>query len=161
MDRTALRHGALFAACILLPLAAGAIGSFSTVSSVSTWYAALRKPAFTPPDWLFGPVWTALYIMMGISLYLVVKNGIAAAPVRQGVMLFAAQLAANTLWSVVFFGMRSPFWALITIAALAALVAATIAAFLRVSRSAAMLLVPYLCWVFYASVLNAMIWMMN
>jgi tryptophan-rich sensory protein len=131
------------------------------MSSIPTWYATLNKPAFTPPNWVFGPVWTTLYIMMGISLYLVVRGGLDAAPVRQGVFLFAAQLVLNTLWSIAFFGMRSPFLGLVTILALIALVTATIFAFYRVSRPAAWLLVPYLCWGCFATALNAMVWVLN
>jgi tryptophan-rich sensory protein len=131
------------------------------MSSIPTWYATLNKPAFTPPNWVFGPVWTTLYVMMGISLYLVVRGGLDAAPVQQGVFLFAAQLVLNTLWSVAFFGMRSPFLGLVTILALIALVTATIFAFYRVSRSAAWLLVPYLCWGCFATALNAMVWVLN
>jgi tryptophan-rich sensory protein len=131
------------------------------MSSIPTWYATLNKPAFTPPNWVFGPVWTTLYVMMGISLYLVVRGGLDAAPVRQGVFLFAAQLVLNTLWSVAFFGMRSPFLELVTILALIALVTATIFAFYRVSRPAAWLLVPYLCWGCFTTALNAMVWVLN
>ncbi|MCX6686216.1 MAG: tryptophan-rich sensory protein [Methanoregula sp.] len=161
MNKPPVRSVGLLLLCIALPLLAGAIGSLYTMSSIPTWYATLNKPAFTPPNWVFGPVWTTLYIMMGISLYLVVRGGLDAAPVRQGVFLFAAQLVLNTLWSIAFFGMRSPFLGLVTILALIALVTATIFAFYRVSRPAAWLLVPYLCWGCFATALNAMVWVLN
>jgi benzodiazapine receptor len=161
MNKPPVRSVGLLLLCIALPLLAGAIGSLYTMSSIPTWYATLNKPAFTPLNWVFGPVWTTLYVMMGISLYLVVRGGLDAAPVRQGVFLFAAQLVLNTLWSVAFFGMRSPFLGLVTILALIALVTATIFAFYRVSRPAAWLLVPYLCWGCFATALNAMVWVLN
>jgi len=161
MDRTLLRSGALFILCLALPLLAGAIGSLYTMSSILTWYATLSKPAFTPPNWVFGPVWTTLYIMMGIALFLVIRGGWDTSPVRQGIVLFAAQLVVNTLWSIIFFGLRSPLAALITIAVLIVLVAATILKFYAVSRPAGWLLVPYLCWGCFASVLNAMIIVLN
>ena len=145
MDRTTLRSATLLLLCIALPLVAGAIGSLYTMSSIPVWYATLNKPSFTPPDWVFGSVWTMLYIMMGISLYLVVRGGLEPVPVRQGVLLFAAQLVVNTLWSITFFGLRLPLAALITIAVLIVLVAATILKFYAVSRPAGWLLVPYLC----------------
>jgi translocator protein len=161
MNRITLRSAALLLLCIALPLLAGAIGSVYTMSSIPDWYATLNKPAFTPPNWVFFPIWTTLYIMMGVSLFLVVKGGLGTVPVRHGVLLFAAQLVVNTLWSVVFFGMRSPFFGLVTIGSLIALVVATIVAFYRVSRSAAWLLVPYLCWGCFATALTAMVWVLN
>jgi len=161
MKKPSVRSVGLLLLCIALPLLAGAIGSLFTMSSIPTWYATLNKPAFTPPNWVFGPVWTTLYVMMGISLFLVVRGGLDVAPVRQGVFLFAVQLVLNTLWSVIFFGMRSPFLGLVTILALITLVTATIFAFYRVSRPAAWLLVPYLCWGCFATALNAMVWVLN
>jgi len=161
MDRTTLRSALLLLLCIALPLLAGSIGSLYTMSSIPAWYATLSKPSFTPPNWVFFPVWTTLYIMMGVSLFLVVKGGLGTVPVRHGVLLFGAQLVVNTLWSVVFFGMRSPFFGLVTIGILVALVVATIVAFYRVSRPAAWLLVPYLCWGCFATALNAMVWVLN
>jgi len=137
MNKHPIRSVGLLLLCTALPLLAGAIGSFYTMSSIPTWYATLNKPAFTPPNWIFAPVWTALYVMMGISLYLVVNSGLEVALVRQGVFLFAAQLVLNTLRAVAFFGMWSPFLELVAIIILIAFVTATIFAFYRVSHSAA------------------------
>ena len=113
------------------------------------------------PGWVFGPAWTILYILMGLSLYLIVKDGLRTAPVRQAVILFAAQLLLNFAWSWIFFGRHAILLGLIDVLLLFVLVAATIWVFLRISRPAAWLLVPYLCWVGFASLLNAMIWLLN
>jgi tryptophan-rich sensory protein len=161
MDKTPIRSAGLLILCIAIPLLAGVIGSFFTMSAVPTWYAQLEKPSFTPPNWVFGPVWTVLYILMGVSLYLVVQNGLERRAVQQGVIIFSAQLALNTLWSIAFFGMQSPLYGLITILALLALIVATIASFFRISKAAAALLVPYACWVCLATALNAMILVLN
>lgn len=151
----------LLVLCIAIPLLIGIAGSFYTAPEIPTWYASLNKPSFTPPGWVFGPVWTTLYILMGISLFLVVRTGLGAAPVRQGVLLYSAQLALNFLWSALFFGMHAVFLGLLDILLLFVLIAATIASFLRISRPAAWLLVPYLCWVGFASLVNAMTWILN
>jgi tryptophan-rich sensory protein len=108
MDRITLRSVALAAVCILIPLVSGAFIGFLTMSGVTDWYTTLNKPWFTPPDYVFGPVWTVLYILMGISLYLVVIQGWENETVKTGIILFAAQLGANLLWSVIFFGLHSP-----------------------------------------------------
>jgi tryptophan-rich sensory protein len=161
MNIQSLRSPVLFITCIAIPLLAGVVGSFSTMSSIPTWYAGLIKPAFTPPNWLFGPVWTTLYILMGIALYLVVREGTEKKPVQLGIIVFAAQLIVNILWSLVFFGLQSPLLGLITILVLIALVLATIYFFYQVSRTAAILLVPYIVWVCIATYLNAMILVLN
>jgi len=156
-----LRSPVLLILCIAIPLLAGVLGSFSTISSIPTWYAGLIKPVLTPPNWLFGPVWTTLYILMGIALYLVVREGTAKKPVQLGIIVFAAQLIVNVLWSMVFFGLQSPLLGLITILVLIALVLATIYFFYQVSRTAAALLIPYIAWVCIATYLNVMILVLN
>lgn len=161
MNMPPLRTVGLLVLCIAVPLLIGIAGSFYTAPEIPTWYASLNKPSFTPPSWVFGPVWTILYILMGISLFLVVRNGLAAVPVQQGVLLYSAQLALNFLWSVLFFGMHAVFLGLLDILLLFVLIAATIALFLRISRPAAWLLVPYLCWIGFASLVNAMTWILN
>lgn len=161
MNIQSLRSPVLFITCIAIPLLAGVIGSFSTMSSIPSWYAGLIKPPLTPPNWLFGPVWTTLYILMGIALYLVVREGTEKKPVQLGIIIFAAQLIVNVLWSLVFFGLRSPLSGLITILVLIALVLATIYFFYQVSRTAAALLVPYIAWICIATYLNAMILVLN
>lgn len=143
---------------IAIPLLAGAIGSVFTAKSVSTWYATLAKPAINPPNWLFGPVWTALYIMMGIALYIVWE---AKREKRKAFTLFGTQLALNAFWSILFFGMRQPFYAFIEIIALWAAILMTIISFYKVKRTAAYLLLPYILWVSYAAVLNYFLFALN
>ena len=142
--------------CILICLSAGFIGSLFTSLAVPTWYAALNKPAYNPPDWIFGPVWTALYIMMGVAFYLFWKK-----KARKAITIFIIQLALNTLWSILFFGLKSPFLALMDIILLWAFILATILTGRKFSKAASYLLVPYLLWVSYAFVLNASIWSIN
>ncbi len=140
--------------------AAAAIGSAATYPNVDTWYAALAKPSFTPPDWVFGPVWTVLFLMMALAGWLVWRgHGLERARLALG--LFAVQLALNALWSILFFGLRSPGLAMIEIAALWGAILATILAFRARSVPAAWLLVPYFAWVSFAAVLNFNIWRLN
>lgn len=144
-------------ACIL----AGGFGSLFTYQAVPTWYRGLAKPSFTPPDWLFGPVWTLLYIMMGISLYLVWKRGWSDPKVRFSILVFFFQLVLNSIWSLLFFGFRSPMAGLIGIIFLWIAIKLTIWNFYEVSRGAAWLLIPYSLWVTFAAVLNYFIWSLN
>ncbi len=138
---------------LLASYAAAALGSLATFPSIPTWYAGLHKPAFNPPNWIFGPVWSVLYTLMGIALYLVwVKK--SKRPKRVAYILFGTQLALNTLWSVVFFGLHSPAVGVIIILALLLAIVATMISFWRFSRAAALLLVPYVAWVSFASALN-------
>lgn len=158
-----LRHAALF---VLLCLGAGAIGGIATAPAIPGWYASLSKPDFTPPNWVFGPAWTALYIMMGISAYLVYEErcrakGAGLLAANNALALFGAQLALNILWSLLFFGMHSPLYGLACIMALWLAIAATIWKFYPISRNAALLLVPYILWVSFASALNYYVWMLN
>lgn len=146
---------------ILICLGAGAIGSFYTAPAIPLWYAGLAKPFFSPPNWIFAPVWTALYILMGISAYIIWTKRKAGPEAAKGLAVFAAQLGLNTMWSVVFFGFRDPFLALLTIVVLWAFILMSIIQFNKVSRNAALLLVPYIFWVSFASVLNAAVWLMN
>lgn len=140
-------------------LGAGILGSFFTVSSIPTWYATLNKPSFSPPNWIFGPVWTALYILMGISLYLVL---VSKSKVKQkGINSFFIQLGLNAIWSIIFFGMRNPTLALVDIAALWIAIVLTIRAFYKINKLSANLLYPYLVWVSFASILNLMIVLLN
>lgn len=140
-------------------LGAGIVGSIFTVSSIPTWYIALQKPAFSPPNWVFGPVWTILYIMMGVSLYLVWTS---KSKLKQNALnLFFVQLGLNTLWSIVFFGLHSPFLALLTIVALWVMIFLTMRAFLKINKVSGYLLVPYLAWVSFATVLNLAILLLN
>lgn len=148
--------------CILVSASAGVIGSVFTARSVTTWYADLAKPAFTPPGWLFGPVWTVLYIVMGVALYLVwQKSSGGGRDVIPAVVLFFTQLLLNAAWSVIFFGEREIFIALVEISVLWVLVLLTVISFWRVTPVAGVLLLPYLLWVGFAAVLNHSIWQLN
>lgn len=139
----------------------GIIGSVFTVSSIPTWYASLNKPWFAPPNWIFGPVWTTLYLMMGISFYLVWIQGWKKQKVRTAGFYFLAQLGLNFIWSPLFFGLQSPLIALVVIVALLVLIVLTMKQFYPLSKPAFYLLVPYLLWVSFATVLNAGIWVLN
>lgn len=140
---------------------AGFIGSFATQSSVNTWYNTLQKPSFTPPDWLFAPVWTLLYILMGIALFLVWKEGIEDKIVKIGIVIFSIQLFLNLLWSIIFFGMRSIPGGAIEIVFLWLSILATIIIFMGISKVAGYLLIPYFLWVSFASVLNFSLYALN
>ena len=148
---------------VLLCEAAGAAGSLYTYDSVRNWYPNLKKPSFTPPSWVFAPVWTVLYAMMGLSLYLASQHRTEEddSVWRASRVLFGTQLALNALWSYVFFGRRAPGWALVEILFLWVAITAAIVAFFKISRSAALLLLPYLLWTTFAAVLNHSIWRLN
>jgi len=143
--------------CLLIGFLAG----FATQSSVNTWYTTLNKPSFNPPNWIFAPVWTILYILMGIAAGLVWAKGFYHVWVKTALYYFGFQLLFNALWSIVFFGFQEPFWALLVILVLLILILLTIKWFKIVSRPAAYLLLPYLLWVSFAMVLNYKIWELN
>jgi translocator protein len=161
MSKIRLRSTILAAVCILAPLFSGTAVGFLTLTGVQGWYTTLNKPWFTPPDYVFGPVWTVLYILMGISLYLIVSGRSENKSVKAGIVLFVAQMGVNLLWSVLFFGMHSPVAGLACILVLIVLIVATIFSFSRSSKPAALLLVPYLAWVFIATALNAGVVLLN
>ena len=146
---------------ILICEAAGILGSLFTASAIPTWYATLNKPSFNPPNWIFAPVWTMLFVMMGVAAFLVWKQGVAQPGVKFALGMFLLQLLFNVLWSVMFFGLRSPLAGLIDIAALWGTLAITIWLFFTHSTVAGILLLPYLAWVSFASVLNFAIWRLN
>lgn len=139
----------------------GLVAAWATQTSVTTWYPTLTKPGFTPPNWLFGPVWTILYAMMGIAAVLVWWRRSEDATSRSALLLFVAQLVLNAAWSFAFFGARSPTLGLVVIVALWGVLAWTTERFFRVRTAAGWLLVPYLLWVTYAGALNLGIWMLN
>lgn len=139
----------------------GILGGLITASAIPTWYATLNKPFFSPPNWLFGPVWTLLYFLMGVSFYLIWKQGWKKKKVRGAGMYFLAQLGLNFIWSPIFFGLRSPLMALFVIIALWILIVVTMKKFYPLSKWAAYLLVPYLLWVSFATILNAAIVVLN
>jgi benzodiazapine receptor len=142
-------------------LSAGLIGSVVVAGSFTTWYSTIEKPAFTPPSWVFGPVWTILYLLMGIAAFLVWQKGLRVPAVRVALAWFLVQLGLNALWTPVFFGLHRIELALVVILLLWAAIAITTCYFLKISRVAAGLLVPYLLWVSFATVLNASIWHLN
>lgn len=144
---------------LLAPQLAGAIGALYTAETRETWYRELTLPGFSPPDWVFGPVWTTLYILMGIAAFLIWRRGLRQ--VWPAMLLFVIQLALNALWPFLFFGLRSPLAGLSGIIALWGVLLATVIAFWSVSRAAGALLIPYLAWVSYALILNYSIWRLN
>jgi translocator protein len=145
---------------LVLPFVAGAIGSLATFSNIATWYAELAKPVLSPPNWVFGPVWTTLYVLMGISLYLVWTAKYKKSK-RLALTLFGVQLTLNTLWSLVFFGAHWLWGGVVVILPLLAAIAMTVRRFLPISRPAAYLLVPYVLWVGFATVLNIAVALIN
>jgi tryptophan-rich sensory protein len=145
---------------ILLCFAAAGLGSLATTPAIDGWYAALRKPAWTPPNWVFGPVWSLLYLGMAIAAWLVWRERTWAS-VEWPLFLFAIQLILNVVWSFLFFGARLPGVAFAEILLLCGAILATLVAFQRVSMPAALLLAPYLAWVTFAAFLNFSIWRMN
>jgi benzodiazapine receptor len=149
------------AICIGVCLVTGFIGSIFTSASIPTWYTALAKPSFNPPNWLFAPVWTILFILMGISAYLVWRVGLSQPNVRIALIIFIMQLILNAFWSVAFFGLRSPITGLIVIIILWIAILLTILSFTKVSIAAGILLIPYILWVSFASILNATIYVLN
>ncbi|HEX8923462.1 MAG TPA: TspO/MBR family protein [Patescibacteria group bacterium] len=139
----------------------GFLGVPFTISAIPTWYAALNKPTFAPPAWLFGPVWTLLYFMMGSAFYLIWKQGWNKKEVRRAGVFFLGQLGLNFIWSPVFFGLRAPILGLIIIAAMWIMIVMTMKKFYPLSKNAFYLLVPYLMWVSFATILNAAIAVLN
>lgn len=148
-------------ASILICEAAGVAGSIFTTPKISTWYASLNKPSFNPPSWIFGPVWTALFLLMGIALYFVWEAAAKNKKAKEAAAIFGIQLALNILWSYLFFGLQNPFYALIEIFVLWLAILAAIIAFNKIDKKAAYLLLPYILWVSFAAFLNFSLWKMN
>ena len=141
--------------------AIGGIGSIFTIGAVSTWYASLQKPWFTPPNWLFGPVWVTLFLLMGISLYLLWTHADKNSIRKKALILFGVQLALNELWTLLFFGLRQYFLGLIDIIVLWVAIGLTIVESYRVRKLAGLVLVPYIAWVTIATLLNYYVWLLN
>lgn len=156
---------------IALPLLAGFLGSLTTITGEGSWYMTLNKPSFNPPGWLFGPVWTVLYILMGISAYLIwVKintsnnrpfDKLRDRKSKNALIFFWVQLVLNATWSWAFFGAQNPRLAFLNIVILWIFILLTIIKFYRIDRRASYLLIPYILWVSFASMLNYFIWMLN
>jgi benzodiazapine receptor len=140
---------------------AGLIGSIFTTPAIPTWYATLQKPPFTPPNWLFAPAWVTLYLLMGISAFLIWRQGLEQKEVKSALVIFLVQLVLNALWSVVFFGLQSPLYGMVVILALWVMILLTILRFFKLSTAAGALLLPYILWVSFAAVLNVSIWVLN
>lgn len=147
---------------ISVSLFAGVVGSIFTAPAIkSGWYAELVKPALNPPAWIFGPVWTTLYVLMGIAAFLIWKNGGQRGDVRLALGIFGIQLFLNAIWSVIFFGTQNPGWAFINIFLLWLVIVWTMVVFYKIAKPAAYLLVPYILWVSFAAYLNYSIWFLN
>lgn len=150
-----------FLTSIIVCNSAGAVGSLFTRSSLDTWYKSIQKPAFTPPAWVFAPAWITLYTLMGISAFLVWRKGFGDRQARGALMVFILQLALNSSWSIGFFGLRSPLTGLFIIIAMWLAILWTILRFRKISRFAAILLIPYILWVSFAVLLNLSIVILN
>lgn len=143
--------------CLLV----GLIGSMATQTSISGWFETLEKPSWNPPNWLFAPVWTTLYILMGISAALVWQKGLRKKEVQNALYIFGFQLILNAFWSIIFFALREPLWAFVEIVILFITIILTIKAFKSINRTAAYLLVPYAIWVAFATILTLEIVRLN
>jgi len=155
-----IKQTTAFVVILLICFAAAGLGSVATTPNIPTWYAMLAKPTWNPPNWLFGPVWTVLYICMAVAAWLIWRQG-GLQQARWPLTLFAVQLALNASWSWIFFGFHMPGAAFLEILALLVAIAATVVAFWLRSKPAGILMLPYLGWVAFASVLNFAIWRLN
>lgn len=140
---------------------AGIIGTIFTFSAIPTWYATLVKPNLNPPSYIFGPVWTTLYALIGIAAFMVWKKGLDRKDVRKAITVFGLQLILNAVWSIIFFGLHSPLWALVDITLMWLAIVWTMILFYKISKPAMWLLMPYILWVSFASYLNYSIWILN
>lgn len=147
------------AVCIFLCVAFGLLSGFSTVESINNWYRFINKPSWNPPNWLFGPVWTLLYIMMGIAVALIWHS--SDQNKKTAIGIFIIQFVLNLAWSFIFFNMQKVGWAFAEIVIMLLFIALTILLFYRINKTAAWLMLPYLCWVSFATVLNGTIWYLN
>jgi len=141
--------------------AVGILGSLFTAPAIPAWYAGLNKPSFSPPNWLFAPVWTILYALMGISAFLIWRERFERKDAKVALVLFAVQLILNTSWSFLFFKLQNPFYALVEIFVLWVFILLTILSFSKISKPAGLLLLPYLLWTTFASLLNFYIFKLN
>jgi tryptophan-rich sensory protein len=145
----------------LIPIIIGGLSGFFTANNVGTWYTTIQKPSWNPPNWIFGPVWTTLYILMGIALYLVWKEDSSDFLKKLAIVFFTLQLVLNFFWSFIFFQQHEMGWALVEIIALWLAILVTIFSFANISKTAAWLLVPYIAWVSFATILNYTLWKIN
>lgn len=146
---------------LALPQVAGLSGALFTETGPGSWYRQIAKPSWNPPGWVFGPVWTLLYILMGIAFYLVWKSSAAAPDKKRAMTFWSVQLLLNFFWTLIFFAAQQPGWAFAEILVLWIFILLTIFQFARISKTAAWLMVPYIAWVSFAALLTATIWSMN
>jgi translocator protein len=139
----------------------GLLATPLTISAIPTWYATLNKPSFSPPNWVFGPAWTTLYFLMGVAIFIIWKKGFKNKKAKTALSYFLVQLFFNFLWSVLFFGLRSPLLGLLDIIILLLMIVLTFNAFNKLSKAASYLLIPYLCWVSFATLLNLSVFLLN
>ena len=150
-----------FIVAIVVCQLAGVVGSLFTTPSIPSWYAALQKPSFNPPNWIFAPVWTTLFVLMGIAAFIVWNKGLDKKGVKTALALFIIQLVLNMLWSYLFFTLHSPLYAFVEIIILWLAILLTMLKFFPISRAAGYLLLPYILWVSFAAVLNFTIFRLN
>jgi tryptophan-rich sensory protein len=146
--------------CITIPLLIGAISGIATASSIDTWYVELTKPTFNPPNYLFGPVWTCLYILMGISFYMILQSPKTELR-KKAIIIFCTQLFLNFCWSFLFFKFQLLGLAFIEIIFIWVSIVMMIILYFEINKTAALLQIPYLLWVSFASILNGSIWFLN
>lgn len=142
-------------------LGTGILGSVFTASSIPSWYAGLAKPSFNPPNWVFGPVWTTLYLLMAISIYLITDSKVEKIKIKLLLNIFWVHLILNLLWSVIFFGFRNPELAFFEIIILWGFILYLTKSFYTISKVAGLLMTPYLLWVSFAAFLNFTVWQLN
>jgi len=145
---------------LLITFLAAFVGNFFTMPNIPTWYASLNKPSFSPPNWLFGPVWTILYILMAVSAFLVWKKG-EEPRIKSSLFFYFAQLLLNTAWSIAFFGLHNPFRGFLVIIALWFMIVLTMVEFWKIEKAAGILFIPYILWVTFAAILNFAVWKLN
>ncbi|MGA9192088.1 MAG: TspO/MBR family protein [Anaerolineales bacterium] len=161
MNLTRSKDILLLVGCIVVPFVIGGLGGWITTGSLTDWYSGLQKPSWNPPSAVFGPVWSFLYLLMGIALWRIMRMGWGTEGVQPAVIWFAVQLVLNFGWSLIFFGLRAPGPALIEILVLLAAVLITTRRFYVLEPAAGWLLVPYILWAAFATVLNGTIWRLN
>jgi benzodiazapine receptor len=149
-----------FLLSLIIPLAVGGVSGFFTVSAIPGWYQTIQKPSWNPPNWVFGPVWTTLYVMMGVAMYLVWSRP-RSNQRQRALYLNAVQLALNFFWSLIFFNVHAIGWALVEILLLWGMILFTMFAYDKVYKPAAWLMLPYVAWVSFATILNFTIWRLN
>lgn len=146
---------------LTLPQAAGALGAYFTSAAIATWYVTLEKPVFNPPNWLFGPVWLVLYVLMGLAIYGVWQSKKEGVTKRRAMTTFWIHLLLNAIWPIVFFSLKNLGLALVNIILVWSMIIVLIVQFWKIDRRSSYLLMPYLVWVSYATTLNAWIWVVN